>query len=222
MPYRELIMVDIKEMLRRRAAGQSARHVARETGFERETVGRCFEAAATLPLPRNREPTDEEIHAIAQRVQARPVPDASEEWKEIDAHRARVEAWLVQPRPLKLTKIHMLLKRDHGVSASYDTLRRVAMEELAWRTQTRGLFVDAARVRSPRDKARVENHVAYVRESWFDGESFTSLDEARASAEWWCRDVAGARVHGTTREVPREVFDARVNQREQRGCTVGR
>ncbi|WP_438017767.1 hypothetical protein [Sorangium sp. So ce315] len=129
-------MVDIKEMLRRRAAGQSARHVARETGFDRKTVGRYFEAAATLPLPPDREPTDEEIHAIAQRVQARPVPDASEEWKGIGAHRARIEAWLAQPRPLKLTKIHTLLKRDHGVSASYDTLRRFAMEELAWRKKT--------------------------------------------------------------------------------------
>ncbi|WP_155799003.1 hypothetical protein [Sorangium cellulosum] len=75
--------------------------------------------------------------------------------------------------------------------------------------RTRGLLVDAARVRSPKEKPRVENHVAYVRESWFDGESFISLDEARASAERWCRDVAGARVHGTTREVPREVFEAR-------------
>ncbi|WP_437543716.1 helix-turn-helix domain-containing protein [Sorangium sp. So ce367] len=102
MPYRELIMVDIKEMLRRRAAGQSARHVARETGVDRKTVGRYFEAAAMLPLPRDREPTDEEIHTIAQRVQARPVLDASEEWKEIGAHRARIEAWLAQPRPLKL------------------------------------------------------------------------------------------------------------------------
>ncbi|WP_437574880.1 hypothetical protein [Sorangium sp. So ce887] len=31
--------------------------------------------------------------------------------------------------------------------------------------QARGLFVDAARVRSPRDKARVEDQVTYVRES---------------------------------------------------------
>ncbi|MDC0678637.1 hypothetical protein [Sorangium atrum] len=73
MPYRELIMVDIKEMLRRRAARQSARRVAREMGFDLKTVGRYFDAATTLPLPRDREPMDEEIHAIAQRVQTRPV-----------------------------------------------------------------------------------------------------------------------------------------------------
>jgi hypothetical protein len=74
--------------------------------------------------------------------------------------------------------------------------------------QVRGIFVDPARIRSPKDKPRVENQVPYVRESWFDGETFTSLDDARRSAESWCRDVAGTRVHGSTRQVPREVFEA--------------
>jgi transposase len=228
-----------------------------------------------------------------------------------------MSAWLAQKRPLKLRKIHTLLRRDHGLAASYDTLRRFAMEELGWRkkpttvrlaetepgeiaqvdfglmgtlvdattgrvrrlwalvvtlvfsryqfvwpsfdqtteavcagldaawkffgamprivvpdnmkamvlradelgptlvpafldyVQARGLFVDAARIKSPKDKARVENQVPYVRESCFDGESFTGLDDARAAAERWCRDVAGARIHGTTREVPKEVFEAR-------------
>jgi hypothetical protein len=70
------------------------------------------------------------------------------------------------------------------------------------------LFVDPARVRSPKDKPRVENQVPYVRESWFDCETFASLDDARESAERWCREVAGARVLGTTRQVPAELFEA--------------
>ena len=74
--------------------------------------------------------------------------------------------------------------------------------------QARGLFVDPARVRSPKDKARVENQVPYVRESWFDGESFTGLDDARRSAEHWCGETAGRRIHGTTQQVPRELFEA--------------
>jgi hypothetical protein len=74
--------------------------------------------------------------------------------------------------------------------------------------QARGIFVDPARIRAPKDKPRVENQVPYVRESWFDGESFGGLDDARASAEVWCRDVAGSRVHGTTRKVPREMFES--------------
>lgn len=73
--------------------------------------------------------------------------------------------------------------------------------------QSRGFFVDPARVRKPKDKPRVENMVAYVREDWFAGESFESLRDARESAKSWCRDVAGARVHGTTRQVPRDVYE---------------
>jgi transposase len=75
-------------------------------------------------------------------------------------------------------------------------------------TDARRIFADTARVRHPRDKARVENQVPYVRERWFAGEVFTAdLAELRRHAEAWCRDVAGARVHGTTRQVPRDVYD---------------
>ena len=71
----------------------------------------------------------------------------------------------------------------------------------------RGFFVDPARVQSPQDKARVENQVPYVRERWFAGETLPSeLRDIRRHAEAWCRDVAGARTHGTTRKVPREVY----------------
>lgn len=73
--------------------------------------------------------------------------------------------------------------------------------------QSRGFFVDPARVRRPKDKPRVENQVPYVRERWFDGEVFPpALLEIREHAERWCREIAGARTHGTTRRVPRKVF----------------
>jgi transposase len=315
MSYRELTMIDVKELLRRWSAGHSNRKIARETAADRDTVGRYVDVAKELGLERGHEFTDEEVHEIAQRVQARPVRDASAEWNAVAKHREQIEAWLGRRRPLKLTKIRTLLVREHGVEASYDTLRRYAMQELGWRkkeatirledppagqeaqidfgkmgmvidvetgrkrmlwtliitlsfsryqfvwptfvqttaavcegldrawrffgamirtlvpdntkamikytdplsptlvaafldyVQARGIFVDPARVRSPKDKPRVENQVSYVRESWFDGETFSSLDEARASAEVWCRDVAGARIHGTTRQVPRELFE---------------
>jgi transposase len=74
--------------------------------------------------------------------------------------------------------------------------------------EARSFFPDTARVRHPRDKARVENQVPYVRERWFAGERFSAdLGEIRRHAEAWCRDVAGARIHGTTRRVPREVYE---------------
>lgn len=75
-------------------------------------------------------------------------------------------------------------------------------------TQARNVFVDPARVQRPQDKGRVENQVPYVRERWFDGETFHDFDATRVHAATWCRELAGARVHGTTRRVPREVYEA--------------
>lgn len=318
MPYRELTMIDVKEVLRRWSARHGDRKIARETGADRKTIARYTKAAVSLGLERGCELTDAVVHDVAQCVQARPLVAPSDEWNEVARLRPLIERWLagdVETRPLKLTKIHTLLARDHGLQASYDTLWRFAHQELSWRekpstvriddpppgqeaqvdfgkmglmidpatgrkralwalivtlvfsryqfvwptflqttevvcegldrawmffggiiatlipdntkamindpdaleptlvaafldyVQAREVFVDPARVRSPKDKPRVENQVPFVRESWFDGETFTGLDHARESAMQWCRETAGTRVHGTTRKVPREVFE---------------
>lgn len=73
-------------------------------------------------------------------------------------------------------------------------------------SQARGFATDAARVRSPQDKPRVERVVQYVRGNLFAGEEFVDLADAQARAETWCRDTAGRRVHGTIQARPIEVF----------------
>jgi hypothetical protein len=72
--------------------------------------------------------------------------------------------------------------------------------------QATGFVTDAARVRSPKDKPKVERAVQYVRGNFFAGEHFAGLSEAQARAEAWCRDVAGMRIHGTIAARPAEVF----------------
>jgi len=269
--------------------------------------------AKQVELTSDDEVSDGLVRDVMQCVQARPEPGRSEAWKEVACHHEEIKAWLEAARPLRLTKVHELLRRE-GVCASYWTLRRYAASELDWRkskptirlddppageqaqadfgdmgymidpetgrrrmlrvlivtlscsryafvwptfrqtteavcealdaawrffggiprvivpdnmkaiidkadalaprlteafseyAQARGFFVDPARVRAPKDKARVENTVRYVRDNWFAGESFDDLAEARGSATHWCREVAGTRVHGTTRRVPRDVY----------------
>jgi transposase len=72
--------------------------------------------------------------------------------------------------------------------------------------QARGFVVDPTRARKPRDKPRVERCVQYVRSNFFAGEDFRDIEDCRARAEAWCRDIAGTRIHGTTRQRPGEVF----------------
>jgi transposase len=314
MSFRELTMIDVKEVLRRWAAGQSARQMAREGVVSRRTATRYIESAKALGLDPSAALTDEAVRDIAARVQTRPSPVVSDPRQVLETQRVRIEKWLQQDKPLTLVRVRELLARD-GTDVSYTTLRRWAQSQLgfggrsptvriddppageeaqvdfglmghvagtdgrrrklhvliitlpmsryqfvwptflqttealcegldaAWRffggvthrvvldnmtaaivrasakdptinpsfaeyAQSRGCFIDPARVRHPRDKARVENQVPFVRERWFAGESFgDDLAVLRAAAEHWSRDVAGVRIHGTTRRVPREVFE---------------
>jgi len=322
MSFRELTMIDVKEVLRRWAAGQSARQMARDGVVSRGTATRYIEVAKSLGLSPSNELSDEVVRSVAQGVQTRPTPAMSDPRQLLDARRIQIEKWLRQDDPLTLVRVRELLARD-GTEVSYTTLRRWAQAELgfggrsptvriddppageeaqvdfglmgyvlgedgkrrklhvlivtlpmsryqfvwptflqttealvegldaAWNffggvthrvvldnttaaivrasakdptinpsfseyAQSRGFFIDPARVRHPRDKARVENQVPFVRERWFAGESFSDdIKQLRVAAQHWSRDVAGARIHGTTRRVPREVFES-----EERGSLL--
>jgi hypothetical protein len=72
--------------------------------------------------------------------------------------------------------------------------------------QHAGFATDAARVRSPQDKPRVERVVQYVRGNFWAGEAFTGLDQAQDASTRWCTEVAGMRLHGTLAARPLEVF----------------
>lgn len=73
--------------------------------------------------------------------------------------------------------------------------------------QARGFHVDPARVRKPRDKARVERSVQSVRDDCFGGEHLYTVDAARTHARHWCLDEYGMRRHSTTQRLPREHFE---------------
>ena len=73
-------------------------------------------------------------------------------------------------------------------------------------SQRRGFITDPARTRHPKDKPHVERGVQYVRERFFKGGDFRDLYHLRDEAARWCLDVAGQRIHGTTRRQPLQVF----------------
>ena len=74
--------------------------------------------------------------------------------------------------------------------------------------QSRGFFIDAARVATPTDKPRVERVVHYVQNNFFAGEEFIDLPDCRGRGETWCSTTAGLRIHGTTQCRPLELFRA--------------
>lgn len=69
-----------------------------------------------------------------------------------------------------------------------------------------GFVTDTARVRSPKDKPRVERAVQYVRSNFWAGEQFLDLTDAQTAATRWCEQTAGQRIHGTIQDRPAAVF----------------
>ena len=90
--------------------------------------------------------------------------------------------------------------------AGADTLHPRLTRGFLEYSQRRGFICDPARVRHPKDKPKVERGIQYVRERFFKGGDFRDLADLRDQAVRWCRDVAGRRIHGTTRRKPLVVF----------------
>jgi transposase len=80
-----------------------------------------------------------------------------------------------------------------GVSRAdlYDPKLNRAYAELA---EHYGTLVDPARAGKPRDKARVERPMPYVRDSFWRGRQFASLAGMQTEARRWCAEVAGRRA----------------------------
>jgi len=61
-------------------------------------------------------------------------------------------------------------------------------------------------VRRPQDKGKVEAGVKYVKGNFLRALKTNDYDEAAKELYQWNEEIASLRVHGTTRKVPKEVF----------------
>lgn len=86
----------------------------------------------------------------------------------------------------------------------YDPIFQRTMAEYA---RYRGIVIDPAPVRMPTGKPHVERGVPYVRENFFRGENWRDITHVKESAIKWCRETAGQRIHGSTRQRPLVVFE---------------
>jgi transposase len=74
-------------------------------------------------------------------------------------------------------------------------------------SQYQDFIIDPAVARHPQGKATVERQIPYVRENFYKGEEFIDCEHVQREAVKWCTELAGMRIHGTTRKRPRIVFE---------------
>lgn len=82
-------------------------------------------------------------------------------------------------------------------------------------SEFRGFIIDPTRSNDPTGKPKVERQVPYVRKNFFAGETFRDLSHVQEEAIRWCRDIAGMRIHGTTRKRPLIAFNE-----EEKSCLL--
>jgi transposase len=71
-----------------------------------------------------------------------------------------------------------------------------------------GFLLAPCRVRTPEHKGKVENGVHYVQRNLIGSQDFADIQAANQGALVWIQQVAGQRIHGTTRQKPLAQFQA--------------
>jgi transposase len=92
---------------------------------------------------------------------------------------------------------------DRHVSATREIVFNAKLHAFAkhWRFRPRACAPYRART-----KGKDERGVSYVKKNAIAGRQFMSWSALEAHLEKWARDVADARIHGTTEEIPMERF----------------
>lgn len=141
-----------------------------------------------------------DVLSSSRHIFARAVPCMDQvAW--LESHVVNFEFWDGTPHRVVLDNL-----KDGVVKPDlYDPKFNRGYEELAHHYN---ILIDPARVGKPRDKPRVERIIPYIRDSFWAGRKFSSLDEINRELLQWCLKVAGQRIHGTTRQRPLEVFKA--------------
>jgi Integrase core domain len=88
----------------------------------------------------------------------------------------------------------------------YDPKLNRAYAELATHY---GCLIDPARASKPKDKPRVERQMPYVRDSFWRGREWETIEQIQTAAAVWCAEVAGRRAHRSLDgAAPGVVFEA--------------
>ncbi len=139
MGFREVSVVEVREVLRAWLEGHGLRKVAERAGVDRKTARRYVEAAQAAGLSRDagvEAVSDELVGTVVDAVRpARPNGHGAS-WELLLAHEEQIRSWVKgegkDAQPLTLVKIEELLARQ-GVRVPYRTLHRFATERCGFR-----------------------------------------------------------------------------------------
>jgi hypothetical protein len=126
--YREVTMLEVKEVLRLWREGVPTKGIAAQVGLDPKTVRRYLGAATAAGLrAEGTEVSEEQLREVLLALQPAGGRPRSDGWTRCEAQRDTIRRWLGEG--FRLTKIRKLLDRQ-GVAIAYPTLYRFAVLEL--------------------------------------------------------------------------------------------
>src|SRR5579863_3630424 len=128
MAFREVWVIQVKEVLRRWLQGAGERPIAHGAGLSRGAVRRYITAAQTLGVDRaggEEQLSEELIGQICELVRPTRPDGHGEAWRSLVAHEQQIKDWV--GAELTVVKIGDLLTRQ-GVVVAHRTLARFCVE----------------------------------------------------------------------------------------------
>lgn len=133
MTFREVSVVEVREVLRLWLSGHGKRVIARLAGVDRKTVSRYVAAAEAAGADRAGgvgQLCDELVGAVIGDARPARASGHGEMWELLESERSFLRERIDQK--LRLTKVSQLLTRRTGVVVPYATLHRFAVAELGF------------------------------------------------------------------------------------------
>ena len=144
MAFREVLVTQVREVLRAWLAGAGKRPAARRAGVDVKTAARYIRAAQAAGLARDGDEsqlTDELLGQVVAAVRpARPAGHGAS-WEALAPREAEITGWVKDG--LTLVKIGELLERS-GTAVPYRTLARFAAAECGYSSSRQGVTVPVA------------------------------------------------------------------------------
>ena len=128
MAFREVDVIEVREVLRAWLAGQGLRRVAQRAGVDRKTARRYVQAAEGFGLARDgglAQLSDALIGQVVQQVRPARASGHGAVWQVLEAEQPQIAAWVKQG--LTVAKIAILLQR-RGARVPYRTLHRFCVQ----------------------------------------------------------------------------------------------
>src|SRR4051794_13386371 len=145
MGFREVSVVEVREVLRAWLEGVGLRTVASRAGVDRKTARRYVAAAEAAGLTREAglgAVTDELVGQVVDAVRPARPNGHGQSWDQLLTHEEQIQKWVsggtvngIKQEPLSVVKIEELLAR-RGVVVPYRTLHRFAIDRCGFKVKS--------------------------------------------------------------------------------------